>query len=229
MSLNGPFDARIRYAMGPHGKMVQVERGWIEEDTTTGLYLHSGSARRVDFLFAPSTISTSYSMGAQEEDIPLASGMDPRDSTGAYRGVTNQTLSFQLLFDRTFEVQGGDKDGVWKDAKAFLTLVGVEDDSTLTSGDLTGVANGVMMFVPVWFRFGASSPLRYLGVIKSMSIEYTLMNPQQIPLRGAISVNAQLLPKSFSPGNTVAAQRILNPYAITDISPTTGQVLRRPL
>ncbi|MEU4534287.1 hypothetical protein AB0G15_05385 [Streptosporangium sp. NPDC023825] len=213
MSLNGPFDPRIRYAMGPHGRMVQVQRGWIEEDTSMGIYMHAGSARRVDFLFAPSTISSSYSMGAQEEDIPIPPGMDSRDSSGVYRGVTNQSVSFQLLFDRTFEVNNGDRDGVWRDAKAFLTLVGVEDESTLASGTTTGLAYGVMMFVPVWFRFGPVSPLRYLGVIKSLSIDYTLFNPDQIPLRGTVSVNAQLMPKNFAtPATSTSRQNDPSSY-----------------
>jgi hypothetical protein len=184
--------------MGPHGRAVTVQRGWIEEDTTAGLYTHSGGARRVDFLFNPATISTNYSMGAQEESIPLPPGMDPRDSSGVYQGVTNQHLSFELLFDRSFEVAGGDSDGVWRDAKAFLTLVGVEDESALAGANGSGTAIGVMMFVPVWVRFGARSPLRYFGVIRSLGINYTLFSPTQIPIRGAISVSVQLMPKNVS-------------------------------
>lgn len=201
-SLNGPFDSRVRYTMGPHGRAVSVQRGWIEEDTSTGLYTHAGGARRVDFLYNPASIGTSYGMGAQEESIPLPPGMDPRDTSGAYQGVTNQTLNFDLLFDRSFEVAAGDPNGAWRDAKAFLTLVGVEDENALTSSAGEGVGVGVMMFVPVWFRFGARSPLRYFGVIRSLGINFTLFSPAQIPYRCAISVSAQLMPKSYTSQGT---------------------------
>lgn len=198
--MNGPFDSRVRYAMGPHGRTVTVQRGWIEEDTTSGYYTHPGGARRVDFLFNPGTVSTSYGMGAQEESIPLPPGMDPRDRTGMYQGVTNQTLQFELLFDRMYEVAAGDTEGTWRDAKAFLTLVGVEDENALTASSGQGTATGVMMFVPVWFKFGPKSPLRYFGVIRNLGISFSLFSPAQIPYRTAITVSAQLMPKSFSTG-----------------------------
>src|SRR5690606_11762970 len=69
-------------------------------------------------------------------------------------------------------------------------------------GDATNQRTpGLMMFVPVWFWFAQSSPLRFYGVIEEIGVEYIAFSTQQVPRTATFTISARQLPKkSFSTG-----------------------------
>lgn len=98
-----PFDPRITYtpllqydAVGASGAL---SHGYIREATTGGGM--PGSARYVRFLYNPSTISVSH--GISTSDASYDPSLRPTTDDGVVVWPTGATVSFDLLFDRTYE------------------------------------------------------------------------------------------------------------------------------
>ncbi|GAA2322265.1 hypothetical protein GCM10010149_89270 [Nonomuraea roseoviolacea subsp. roseoviolacea] len=190
----GTVDSR---GQGMTGREVGVKRGYIR---TNPRALDGDAARTplryLYFLYNPATISTNYSV--QLDNGASAATMDA-DSSARYIGELSQTLNFSLLFDRTYEVMEGSKEGAWRDVRAALALAGiikgVDQSAINTTGSDFDI--GPMIFMPAYFHFGNQvGGLTYYGYLTGMSIEYTHFSKDMIPIRVGMHMSVNFLPSA---------------------------------
>ena len=169
----------------------------------------------VNFLYNPSTVQESRSLDVNSGVLP-GWARNP-DDPGQYNTALNATVSFSLLFDRTFEMwDAGYRDtiagvfGVRADVEAFYNLMGVNFPVSQSKAalvgrtDLPGLPNGVadvvvqgpMMMVPANLSFGVDSPgtLNYFGYISAFDVTYTHFTQKMVPVRCAINVTFTVMP-----------------------------------
>lgn len=131
---NPPFDPRIRHIPGVAVNNPMAEggstlfRGRIEsKGKVNGFY------RRLNFLYNPSGIQ--WSGNVDTDTIGDQSVQDPLD-VGTFMMPMSQTVSFSLLFDRTYEtwVYDARKEtsrlGVVADIKHFYAMLGILGEGT---------------------------------------------------------------------------------------------------
>jgi len=145
-SENPPFDPRISAIPGVAINNPDslggstLFRGRIETKDPVNGYL-----RRLNFLYNPSAIE--WSGQVETNTIGDTSVMDPNDSS-KFMMPMQQSVSFSLLFDRTYEtwVYDATKEtsrlGVLTDIKYFYAMLGILADSSafLPAGNTTGLA-----------------------------------------------------------------------------------------
>lgn len=215
---NGPFDPRITsiptvvYA-GDYSE--DLTRGWIIQDKAVG-----GVRYRCNFLYNPSTVSVSHSVNTNV--IADENAINPYDVTAQdFLLPLQQSVSFSLLFDRTYELwdpsklSGAAKDnvptmGVSWDVQSLYKITGIASpidvdtakssdsgavqSSAFTKGDFKDGATGPMLYVPVYAVFGYK--LEYYGVIQELDVQYTHWTSQMIPMRCQVGITMQLLPRN---------------------------------
>lgn len=167
---------------------------------------------KVNFLYNPSTITESRSLDLNNGVLP-AYARNP-DDPGSYATSLNTTISFSLLFDRTFELwdtnyrqtQPGIY-GVRSDVEAFYNLLGINIPQTQTNtaaqakppainpAKITNTVQGPMQFIPTYLYFGANSKgaLNYFGYVSGINITYTHFIANMTPSRCAIDVSFTVL------------------------------------
>lgn len=224
---NPPFDARLgkRGAVDANGNFTTlgrelVQRGAIITDTT---YTSSHGAYCLNFQFNPTSFEHT---SALNQSIPA-------QLTPSYAGESmdwltmssnaGQAVSFNLLFDRTFETWQQDVNnpasmsGCLVDIKTLYTMLGMYHDltqsadpsvdNTTAAGTATAFSTTVdplqvfqltpmspMWAVPVWVIFGPL--MSYYGLIQSLDVTFTHFTQQMIPVRATVGVAMQILPKS---------------------------------
>lgn len=135
------------------------------------------------FLYNPNTITMSYSASP---DIIDRGGVDisqfdpPQPMNGQ-----NTTISFQLLFDRTFEVMDGDTLGVMSDVRTLERLVGITLDSP------------VMLTRPVAVALSHDMSFQIKAVITSMTVQFTHFSTAMVPMRCAVDIGATRIPTNL--------------------------------
>ncbi|MFK0015756.1 hypothetical protein [Streptomyces sp. NPDC091027] len=158
-----------------------------------------GDTYRVDFLFNPSTITVSHESGAILTE-------DQRTTDGQYiaAGGIGQ-VSFNLLYDRTYEMTSGGgsgneatKRGVLADMEALYRVTGVYD---VTAKGAKAKQLGPMQSHPCYFYFGgtAGNALSYYGYISQMGVQYTHFTGDMIPQRCAVNLTVELTQKGIDP------------------------------
>jgi hypothetical protein len=146
----------------------------IWDQPMTSLYSGGGplgdGRDMINFLFNPSTVSTDYNVG----NVSLQAAMmyQVRGDSGDLLAPLMQTVSWQLYFDRTFELLYGGSPasqndpgviGVQADVLQFMQFTGVL--SSLSSSQANAVlgtptqgsaptSGGIMMLIPSWVYFG---------------------------------------------------------------------------
>jgi hypothetical protein len=219
---NGPFDPRITSipftqnlsgtegVPGSGGK--KLTRGFIIQAKAI-----NGARQRCNFLYNPSAISISHGIDTNVLSDPNA--IDKNDVTAGQTLLPlQQTLSFSLLFDRTYELWDPSK--LYGDAATKVPALGVAFD-VLSLYKITGIATpmpvtddssadadafknafnkntfangpaGPMTYQPVYVVIGTS--LSYYGVIQSLGVTYTHWTQAMIPTRCRVDVEVTLLP-----------------------------------
>jgi hypothetical protein len=142
----------------------------------------------------------------------------------------SQTLDFSLLFDRTYEVREGSKEGAWRDVRAALALAGIMKGSTAgeiyTSGSDVGV--GAMAMRAMYFHFGnQTGGLTYYAYMTNLSIEYTHFSRAMIPIRVGMRISAVMLPNNDKVTQDVADFGLPDSGSATNLddqmfNPSTG-------
>jgi len=167
---------------------------------------------KVNFLYNPSTINESRSIDLNNGVLP-SYARNP-DDPGSYATSLNTTVSFSLLFDRTFELwdqyyrqtQQGIY-GVRSDVEAFYNLLGINIPQVQTNTapqaappainptKVTNTIQGPMTFAPTKLYFGANSKgaLSYFGYVSSINITYTHFTSAMVPSRCGIDVGFTVL------------------------------------
>lgn len=198
---NPPFDPRI---LNLPMRQVSTGYGGTKDSTLyrgamVGREANKGVKYKVNFLYNPSTIVESRSIDLNNQVLPDYARV-PGDS-GDYQTALNTTVSFSLLFDRTFEVWDSkyqlDERGTFGcsvDTNAFFNLTGI-NQKQLVPGVRGGkssnmVIQGPMAAVPIdlYFGFGSPGGLHYFGIVSSMGITYTHFSQQMVPVRCAVDI-----------------------------------------
>lgn len=210
------FDPRIQsipsYLPGQSKDSYGLKRGYMVTAFPKG---KSGKFYMLNFLYNPSTVQVSHGIDAANQVMPpyLRSDLDEGTPLVAAGG----TLSFSLLFDRSYEMSDQTQFnkvegtyGVMADIHVLYNLVGIntpvqpaatEDAEASTD---TSNAIGIMQMHPVWCRFGQPrtsmrnklphlSRMEYFGYINSIDITYTHFTQRMTPVRCAVSLSMQLM------------------------------------
>ncbi len=222
---NGPFDPRITsipfVTSAPGYNGDNLTRGWIIQDKPV-----NGVRYRSNFLYNPSVVSISHSVNPNV--IANQDALNPYDVTAKDPPLMplQQTLSFSLLFDRTYELwdpsklSGNAKEnvpfmGVAWDVLSLYKITGIASPidvkaaqssdsgavqtSAFTKGNFDNGASGPMLYVPVFVVFGYT--LDYYGVIQELDVQYTHWTQRMIPSRCQVDITMQLLPRNSTSGN----------------------------
>lgn len=180
----------------PSGNIIRVKRGYIQTED---------GKRRLNFLFNPSSdINASYGLDVDQGSFNIMNAWDTRD-TGKLRIMPNQVLTFNLLFDRMYEVwEGSMPTGCQVDIDVAKAIVGLYD--SVSGGGIQSPTDGIMLFSPVDIVLSSNKGAsRFFGVIEQMSFDYTIMSREQIPLRISMGFTVRLMPKiSFDNSENVA-------------------------
>ncbi|MFV0135489.1 hypothetical protein ACLGIH_20095 [Streptomyces sp. HMX87] len=214
------FDPRIQsipsYLPGEKkGSSFGLHRGYMTTAFPKG---QSGRFYMLNFLYNPSTVQVSHGIDAANQVMPAYTRSDQDSGTPLI--AAGGTLSFSLLFDRSYEMSDPTKFntvegtyGVMADIHVLYNLVGINEkqvvwnqgteSSAESSADADNVI-GVMQMRPVWCRFGqartamrdklpALSRMEYFGYVSSLDITYTHFSQRMTPVRCAVSVSMQLM------------------------------------
>lgn len=216
------FDPRIRnipsYLPGAKDSNYDLKRGYMVTAFPKGN--QSGDSRfyMLNFLYNPSTVRVSHGIDASNQVMPAYTRSD--HDTGTPLIAAGGTLSFSLLFDRSYEMSDPAQFdtiegtyGVMADIHVLYNLVGVnapqqvwqqEGSEVAEAAGDAGSVIGVMQMRPVWCRFGQArhsfrdklpnlSRMEYFGYVNSINIEYTHFTQRMTPVRCAVGVTMQLM------------------------------------
>lgn len=240
---NPTFDPR-QYST--HPDYANVQQGILirTQSASTGSSLDPGTATsgsatskqssgvvpsvKVRFLYNPSTFTESL---APTDTITAT--VDPTDNNTndvqTLIGQTQTTYSFNLLFDRTYEVNSGFNapgnpsqnshlTGVMVDIIAFKALLGIP---------LNG--QGMPLYLPTYLFLGGVNSPAFYGVITSASIAYSHFSNNMVPLRAAISIAmTQWLDDTANPPGGSSLLSPLQAQAMSELStPRMGTLPHR--
>jgi hypothetical protein len=178
-----PFAGQIRQMSRAMGTNVNLQRGYmIWANPMTSLYTGGGELGDgrdiIHFLFNPSTVSSDYNVGNASLQAAMMYTV-PGDQGNLLAPLLQQTVSFQLYFDRTYELTyggnfgGGPNDptviGVQADIYQFMQFSGVlaslgsqqaqqvQSAGGASAGSGTAglvTTGGIMMMIPSYVFFG---------------------------------------------------------------------------
>lgn len=179
-----PFAPQIQNLSPALGTTVPLQRGYMIWGQKHFLSYNGGplgdGRDMINFLFNPSTVSTDYNVGNASLQAAMMYTV-PGDSGNLLAPLLMQTVSFQLYFDRTYELNyGGNSSavndpaviGVQADVYQFMQFTGLlanlapnQANQIQSTGDsavgntATGTAQavttgGIMMMIPCYVVFG---------------------------------------------------------------------------
>lgn len=218
------FDARISKLIYPlmgnrnpqHGIL---KRGFmIWEKPLVGY----SALATVHFLYNPSTVEASYPLSDSSVGAILQFP-NPGDNADL-RVPLYQTVSWSLLYDRTYELWGSAEEGrtTGKDnnnPRAVGVLADIEQMRQFTGMDIGYSSNGlpsatanqtfagrqgIIQIVPCYVYFGDKNGLVYYGYISEWDVQVTHWTQRMIPMRCVVNVSFTMLPppqNSTKPGN----------------------------
>lgn len=185
-----------------------LRRGYMVWDKTPKLPPGYSQAATVEFLFNPTEINASYSVQFQG----AAKQYPNLNDTALLRTGLSQSVSFTLLFDRTyafFNNKGGDLAalGVDVDVRQMRQFTGMyvaaKNQAQANGGASFTVAQGIMAQIPsyVFFSGVVSHGLIYYGFVNAWDVTYTHFSNKMVPMRCAIDVSFTLLPPPSQTNN----------------------------
>lgn len=147
---------------------------------------------QVFFMMNPQSISVNYQI---QTDVAAAQSTDPAILANQNYPVQNQGVSFDLLFNRQYEVWqggfGGPSDiGCRWDVRAIERLMGLYDDKNSVKGlgkyEIGGYAP---LGLPVIVVFGGPNSFQFQARINSLDIQYTRFSKDMIPTEAQVSIS----------------------------------------
>ncbi|WP_274916902.1 hypothetical protein [Streptomyces sp. WZ-12] len=202
-------------ADGYHNELYS-RRGFIQTAKSSGVTV--AETKTLRFLYNPSTVAVTHGLDGQ--NMQLAQWQRSENMTGTALLPVNNSCSFSLLFDRTFDVLGprnkpSAKFGVMYDVNMLYNLCGInqkvkpkidgfEDDGdwgdgkgkpSSDAGEVPQTITGPMQMNPVDIYFGGHRNLYFYGFISNISINYSHWVQEMIPTRCAVSLTVTGLPK----------------------------------
>ena len=163
-------------------------RGGMGQGTAGGV--RSGGQFLAYFMMNPQTIAVSYAVDTSSVTPTFSQGSyaNSQPVLGGSGNVMGSTLSFEIIFNRMYEVWRGDTPGPsdigcrW-DVRAIERLMGILDniDAANPTGSY-GAALPYPVAVPVQCVFGTQNSVIFNGIISSFSYTYTLFSADMIPI-----------------------------------------------
>jgi len=225
-----PFDIRIYHTQFPLFGLAsggKLQRGFMQWKSPIAGYSQNA---KVSFLFNPSTVTAAYTMATGYSDpadaqatLMFRDAADP----GIPRFPLSQSISFALLYDRTYELWGGYNtdgtpvaggstaeinnphvNGVNVDILAMKQFTGMLSSLPAGVGNSKNFAEhqqGPMLFVPCWFYLGLADGLDYYGFITDWQVQITHWTQYMVPMRCVINVDMTLLPSPTATASTKAS------------------------
>ncbi|WP_411087784.1 hypothetical protein [Streptomyces sp. 061-3] len=212
------FDPRIQsipsYLPGEKGSNFGLMRGYMTTAFPKGNKSKTPRFYMLNFLYNPSAVSVNHSTDAANQVMPPYTRSDLDD--GVPLVAAGGTLSFGLLFDRTYEMSDPTKFdtvegtyGVMADIHVLYNLVGINTTQEAQAADgedkpTSGNVLGIMQMSPVWCRFGQArhsfkdklpnlSRMEYFGYINNIGITYTHFSQRMTPVRCAVDISMTLM------------------------------------
>lgn len=243
-----PFDPRISTMAWPlSGNYGTLKRGfmiWAEDVQGYGK-----NRARVNFLYNPSTIDIQYSQQAGGEGQSAALAFRSPNDKALLRTPMQQSVSFSLLYDRTFELMGAYKTdgtpvhtginqpnvhGVGVDILAMKQFTGMlmglpggkgnsPPPPIMNKQDNSILPQGVEVFLPSWLYFGANDNFSstYFGFVTNWDVQITHWTQYMVPMRCVINVGFALLPPVISPPTSSQVQQWWTLQQITKVQTKT--------
>lgn len=209
-----PFDHKIKTLSYPMESKVagSLTRGYmIWYQPMPGFSTNA----RVDFLYNPSSVSAQFAMSTAGPTVQFPNAGDVADP----RVMLNQTASWSLLFDRTYELwgqyetsgipkqtPGPDNNnpavyGVLADLYQMQQFTGMTMAYTpdgqlnhkLSTTSLIG-RQGIMQQIPSYVYFGGKKNLAYYGYITEWDYTITHWTQYMIPMRCLVDISWTMLP-----------------------------------
>jgi hypothetical protein len=212
---NPPFDERVTTLTGLQDvfygpKVSQLSRGCIIQDAGLGRIQYS-----VRFLYNPPEVDVNHSTDAASAPVTPQNYRNPLDK-GAWNIPLATTVSFNLYFDRTYELwsksgpvdpndytQGSGEAGVRVDVEALYRVVGIFQPTAVqppTTSPNTTPSNlysngdpGPMPLTPVTVYFGGPRSLNYHGYISSIYLKWQTFSQLMVPYRCTVGVSMNLI------------------------------------
>ncbi|MFF1693134.1 hypothetical protein ACFVXC_05830 [Streptomyces sp. NPDC058257] len=212
------FDPRIQsipsYLPGEKGSSFGLMRGYMVSAFPKDSKAKENRFYMLNFLYNPSQVSVNHSTDAANQVMPPYTRSDLDD--GVPLVAAGGTLSFALLFDRTYEMSDPSKFdtvegtyGVMADIHVLYNLVGINTTQEAQSTDsddksTSGNVLGIMQMSPLWCRFGQArtsfkdklpslSRMEYFGYINNVGITYTHFSQRMTPVRCAVDISMTLM------------------------------------
>jgi hypothetical protein len=196
---NPPPDDRLKpkfHAKGLRQGIIQQTDAWANSNKQPSPY-------RLNFIYNPSDIEVGYSIDPSVLPSTMLTEAQAA-ATAFYPGMT--TVSFALLFDRTYECWDGGLHG-GKAGSSIYSRLGVYADigafERLTGSSMADGRQNNMLAIPQIMIFGGGTlhpGLSYVGFINSGQVSYTHFSRHMVPVRAALQVSATILI-----GNTVGS------------------------
>jgi hypothetical protein len=167
------------------------------------------------FEFNPAEIVFTYQ--GNPSILPIGSLDESQTDPTLPMADSNTTMSFDLFFDRTYEVMGGSDLGVLTDVRALEQIVGISADRP------------VMLLSPVEIHFGSPVYFHFPAIISNWSVRYTHFSHDMVPMRCTISVTATRISSAIfaskDDAKTYSADdwRTKAPTATSSTTTTTSQ------
>ena len=238
------FDTRITTLAFPvTGKEAgTITRGFIVwEDGFPG---YSGNAV-VNFLYNPSTVEFDQSVSSNagvQASLLYAVGSNNQNLISPLQ----QTVSWSLLYDRTYELWGSynaqglatgtntatnaaSSVGVYADIMQMQQFTGMLANSSpvVGGGSLPGTATattgytGIMYLIPAYVFFGGSTAMTFYGYVSDWDCTVTHWTQYMVPMRCVIDITFTVLPYAAGqPAATITApqQQVTTPNTPARVS-----------
>lgn len=242
-----PFDNRI-YSLpspvsGPHGTL---SRGLMFWESAIPGYTFPATMR---FLYNPSTVTADYYM-APDASVSASLLFPTAFNSTQLRVPLNQSVTWSLLFDRTYELWGSYNDNGTPKYKNFPDgnnpqVVGVLADiiqmqqftGMLVSYAGTAVGpgqspatningyQGILQLIPSYVFFGKfleGPSLSYFGYVSEWDVTITHWTQFMVPMRCVINITFTMMPQEAQSGNTSKSNSpVKNPATGTTQAPGT--------
>jgi hypothetical protein len=155
---------------------------------TSQAYPINGKIYTMHFLYNPNQINVSFSTDPTQipaQTLFAGASSDPQFSGAAAPGLTtSQTVSWSLIFDRTYDLTYGPNPagnrGVLKDVGALYLLMGAFDDNGVPFASLVDVVFGQTSDGDIW---------GFTGYINSVNITYGIFRQNMIPSRCEVDLS----------------------------------------
>lgn len=208
------FDHRIKTLAFPleDKNLGTLTRGYMTWDKPQPGFSDNA---RVDFLYNPSSVTATFNMSTAGPTIQFPNAGDTADP----RVQLNQTASWSLLFDRTYELWGQYKPdgtpiqspgpnnnnpavyGVLADLYQLQQFTGMtmayspdgQLGHKLSTTSLIG-RQGILQLIPSYVYFGGKKNLAYYGYVTEWDYTITHWTQYMIPMRCLVDISWTMLP-----------------------------------